>query len=75
MKKIVLLPIVSLMLVGCQTPPPSYSPTYNYYDFSSCNGKPCGTTSGTSSKPKTTPPVEKADDFTGGGRALKPGEW
>jgi len=43
MRNLIILALFSLVLMGCQTPPP--------------------------------PKVEKASEFTGGGRALKPGEW
>jgi hypothetical protein len=82
MRNLIILALFSLVLMGCQTPPPVYSTTYNFYDFPDCGvgGKDCRpptTSSTTKTKPKPPPPpkVEKASEFTGGGRALKPGEW
>ena len=81
MRNLMILPLISLILMGCQTPPPVYSTTYYFYDFPDCTpgSKDCRPTSSTKTKttPKPPPPpkVEKASEFTGGGRALQPGEW
>lgn len=81
MRNLMILGLISLLLMGCQTPPPVHSTTYNFYDFSDCTpgGKDCRPTATsktkTTPKPKPAPKVEKASEFTGGGRALQPGEW
>lgn len=80
MRNLLFLALISLTLMGCQTPPPVYSTTYNFYDFPDCTygGKDCRpitTTTKTKPKTKAPPKVEKASEFTGGGRALQPGEW
>ena len=32
MRNLIILALFSLVLMGCQTPPPVYSTTYNFYD-------------------------------------------
>jgi hypothetical protein len=81
MRNASVLVLTGLVLMGCQTPPPNYSTTnYNYYEYPDpciASGKrSCGTSTSTNTtKIKRPPKVERATEFTGGGRALRPEEW
>jgi len=82
MRNLLILALLALILSGCQIQPPVYSTTYNFYDSpydcrpdSTTNCGPTGTKSTKTTKVKAPPKYEKATEFSGGGSALKPGDW
>ncbi len=85
MRSLLILALLALFLSGCQTQPPVYSTTYNFYDWpydclpdstGHCVPKATKSTKSTmTTKGKAPPKYEKATEFSGGGSALKPGDW